>query len=132
MMAIKVITAEFGVSLIALQNMKDDHQQSMGYSHQGFLAAQSLEQAKVLTAQIAVLLHADTPSGLHQSRTQVSVTFAGASRQPFTASSFVAGTNASPTGQVRRISKDSHHLDPNLGNDYFRYAQPDSRNAVQN
>jgi hypothetical protein len=57
--------------LIALQNMKDDHQQRMGHRYQGFLAAQSFEQAKVLTAQIAVLLPADAPSDLHQSRTQV-------------------------------------------------------------
>src|SRR5687767_5315039 len=113
MVAIKVITAEFGVSLIALQKMEDDHQQRMGHCHQSFLAAQALGQTEELTTQIAILLYADSPGCLHQGRPQVRVAFPGAPGKAFTTSGFIAGTNARPTGQVRGVSKDSH-LDANL------------------
>src|SRR6185295_10175145 len=120
MVAIKVITAEFGVSLIALQNMINDYQQRMGYRHQGFLSSQSFDQTEVLAAQVAVLLHGRTPGGLHQSRAQVSVAFAGASREALAPGSFIARTNAGPTRQVGIAFENGFHFYANLRDHHFR------------
>ncbi len=80
--------------------MVDDHQQRMGHGNQGFLAAQPFDQTLILTAQVAVLLHGRAPGSLDQRRAQISIAFAGASRQPFTTAGFIAGTNAGPTSQM--------------------------------
>src|SRR5207247_3285941 len=110
MVAIKVITAEFGVALIALQNMIDDHQQRMGHGHQCFLAAQAFNQTKVLAAQVAVLFHGRAPGSLDQTRAQVSVAFARAAREAFATRGFVAGTDACPTRQLGVAPKVNFHL----------------------
>src|SRR5438552_12374891 len=74
--------------------MVDDHQQRMAHSHQGLLAAQSLDEAIELAAQVTVLLHAGAPSRLHKGRAQIGVALARAARQALAAAPFVAGTDS--------------------------------------
>src|SRR6201991_2004635 len=111
--------------------MKDDHQQRMSHGHQGFLASQALEQAEELTAQVAVFLQAGSPGRLHQSRTQISVAFAGTARQALAARGFVAGTDTGPTRQVRVAREVRFHLYANLCDDDFSCSWPKSGDRTQ-
>src|SRR6266496_2572099 len=111
--------------------MVDDHQQRMAHRHQGLLAAQSLDEAIELAAQVTVLLHAGAPSRLHQGRAQIGVALARAARQTLAAALFVAGTDARPTRQMRVALEVGFHLYANLGHDDLGRSWPKSRNTVQ-
>src|SRR5688572_1963551 len=109
-----MIRAEFLINTAIANNVKDDDDQLMSDSHDGFLFAAASPHATIQRRKMRVLLVARRPSRLAENPSQVTIAFAGFAADPLASTFAIAWAQCRPTRQMRCILE-YLHIRANLG-----------------
>ena len=110
---IKVIRTKFPVVFLALEHVKRNDQERMGYGHDGTFSSPPGGNAPIQCREVVVLHHGDGPSRLRQTTAERHISLAQPPAQTFPGALEIPWTETSPGSEVRRGRK-LIHIQPDL------------------
>src|SRR6266566_9693897 len=121
---------EIAVGLLVTQHVVDNDEKAVGDRHHGFLLTQAPGQAMVLSGEVVVFHVRKHPDHLGQGRFESFVALSGLAAQPLASTLAIAGTDASPRGQMSCAGK-APHVRPDFAQNASRRLLSHAWNAHQ-